>query len=155
MSEPVSEPVGDLYQELILDHHKRPRNRRPQTCPSGSAEGHNPLCGDRVKVYYTVEDGRITDVSFEGTGCAISQAAASLMTVAVKGKTPAEAGALFDRFHDMILGHAVEPLDAETLGKLRAFAGVAAFPARVKCASLAWHTLRAALAGKDTADSSE
>jgi nitrogen fixation NifU-like protein len=154
MSDP-GDPVQELYQELILDHHKRPRNRRPLACPSGSAEGHNPLCGDRVKVYYTLADGRITDVSFEGTGCAISQAAASLMTVTVKGMTVAEAEALFDRFHDLILGHEPTPAELERLGKLRAFAGVAAFPARVKCAILAWHTLRAALGGKAEAGSTE
>jgi nitrogen fixation NifU-like protein len=151
----MSDPVQDLYQELILDHHRRPRNQRPLACPSGSAEGHNPLCGDRVKVYYTVADGRIADVSFEGTGCAISQAAASLMTVTVKGMTPAEAEALFDRFHDLILGHEVAPEVTESLGKLRAFAGVAGFPLRVKCASLPWHTLRAALGGKPAAVSTE
>jgi nitrogen fixation NifU-like protein len=148
-------PVAELYQEVILDHQRRPRNRGPLACPSGSAEGHNPLCGDRVKVYYTVADGRITAVSFEGTGCAISQAAASLMTVAVKGKTPAEAEALFDGFHDLILGHEVPAEVGAALGKLRAFAGVAAFPLRVKCASLPWHTLRAALAGRAAAISTE
>ncbi len=151
----LGDPVQDLYQEIILDHHKRPRNRRPLACPSGSAEGHNPLCGDRVKVYYTLADGRITDVTFEGTGCAISQAAASLMTVTVKGKTVAEAEALFDRFHDLILGHEPTPEEAAILGKLRAFAGVAAFPLRVKCASLPWHTLHAALGGKAEAVSTE
>ncbi len=157
MSEPSDpvDPIGDLYQEIILDHYKRPRNQRPLACPNGSAEGHNPLCGDRVKVYYTLEDGRIADVSFEGTGCAISQAAASLMTVTVKGKTVAEAEALFDRFHDLILGRAGTPEELASLGKLRAFSGVAAFPLRVKCASLPWHTLRAALGGKDAAISTE
>jgi nitrogen fixation protein NifU and related proteins len=152
---PSPSPVDDLYQEIILDHHRRPRNQRPLTCPTGSAEGHNPLCGDRVKVYFTLEGDRITDVAFEGTGCAISQAAASLMTVTVKGKSRAEAEALFDRFHDMILGHGVGPAEAATLGKLRAFAGVAAFPMRVKCASLPWHTLHAALAGEAAATSTE
>jgi nitrogen fixation NifU-like protein len=151
----MSDPIQDLYQEVILDHHRRPRNQRPLACPSGSAEGHNPLCGDRVKVYYTLADGRITEVSFEGTGCAISQAAASLMTVAVKGMTPAEAEALFDRFHDLILGHEAPPEVVASLGTLRAFAGVAAFPLRVKCASLPWHTLRAALGGRGPAVSTE
>ena len=151
----MTDPVQDLYQEIILDHHRRPRNRRPLPCPSGCAEGHNPLCGDRVKVYYTLADGRIADVSFEGTGCAISQAAASLMTVTVKGKTVAEAEALFDRFHNLILGHEEPPEEQKSLGSLRAFAGVAAFPLRVKCATLPWHTLRAALGGKAEAVSTE
>lgn len=151
----LSDPVQELYQDVILDHHRRPRNRHALACPSGSAEGHNPLCGDRIKVYYTLADGRIADVSFEGTGCAISQAAASLMTVTVKGKTVAEAEALFDRFHDLILGHEGSPEALAALGKLRAFAGVAAFPLRVKCASLPWHTLHAALAGRAEAVSTE
>jgi len=138
--------VDDLYQELILDHQRRPRNCRALAGPSGTAEGHNPLCGDRVKVYYREEAGRIVEVTFEGQGCAISRAAASLMTVAVKGKTRAEAEALFDRFHDLILGRQLPPEAVAALGKLRAFAGVAEFPLRVKCASLPWHTLHAALA---------
>lgn len=135
---------NDLYQELILDHNKRPRNRRAIPCPPGHhAEGHNPLCGDRVTIYLTLDGGRITDVSFEGKGCAISTASASLMTEALKGKTRAEAEELFARFHDLVTMGA--PTEGDHLGKLEAFAGVSAYPARVKCATLAWHTLKAAL----------
>lgn len=133
---------NDLYQELILDHNKRPRNRRAQPCPPGRhAEGHNPLCGDRVTVYLTMRDGVIADASFEGKGCAISTASASLMTEAVKGKTREEAAGLFERFHELVTT-GQEPGD---MGKLGAFGGVSEFPARVKCATLAWHTLQAAL----------
>ena len=135
--------LRDLYQEMILDHGKRPRNFRPQEeGESRHAQGHNPLCGDRITVYVrTSEDGAIEDVSFQGSGCAISTASASMMTEALRGKTLAEARALFDRFHDAV---AAEGEDAD-LGKLGVFKGVREFPMRVKCATLAWHTLRAAL----------
>ena len=139
----------DLYQELILDHNKRPRNRRAlETPPAHRALGHNPLCGDQVTIYVRTEGDRITDVAFEGKGCAISTASASLMTEAVKGKTRAEAERLFLRFHDRVTGHpptaAAAGEGGEDLGKLEAFAGVSEYPVRVKCATLPWHTLRAA-----------
>ncbi len=144
--------LAELYQEVILDHNRRPRNFRPiagATCK----EGYNPLCGDRLKVYVTVADDRIADVAFEGSGCAISKASASLMTEALKGRTLDEARALFDAFQGMV----TSPLGSElpALGKLEALAGVREFPARVKCASLAWHTVRAALDGASGAVSTE
>jgi nitrogen fixation NifU-like protein len=144
--------LAELYQEVILDHNRRPRNFRTiqgATCQ----EGYNPLCGDRLKVYVTVADGRIGDLAFEGSGCAISKASASLMTEALKGRTLDEAQALFDAFQGMV----TSPLGSElpALGKLAALAGVREFPARVKCASLAWHTVRAALAGAAGAVSTE
>jgi nitrogen fixation NifU-like protein len=133
--------LDDLYQQVILDHNKRPRNFH--AIEGGQkAEGYNPLCGDRVTVYLKVEAGRIEDASFQGSGCAISKASASLMTDLVKGKTVAEAEQLIDRFHQMITHSPEEPV--EDLGKLSVLAGVRQFPMRVKCASLAWHTLRAA-----------
>jgi len=138
--------LRELYQELILDHNRKPRNRRAMEDASGDAEGYNPLCGDRVHVFVKVEDGRVTDVSFDGQGCAISTASASLMTQALKGKTLAEAHALFERFHAMLTGEAGADSEKE-LGKLAAFRGVCEFPMRVKCATLAWHTLEAALKG--------
>ena len=135
--------LNDLYQEVILDHNRRPRNFHALADASHLAEGYNPLCGDRLTLYLKVADGVVTDVSFEGAGCAISKASASLMTDAVKGKTIAEAQALFDRFHRMVTTPPEEPV--EDLGKLSALAGVREFPVRVKCASLAWHTLKAAM----------
>ena len=135
--------LTDLYQEVILDHNRRPRNFHAIADASHSAEGYNPLCGDRLTLYLKVADDVVTDVSFEGAGCAISKASASMMTDAVKGKTVAEAQALFDRFHRMVTTPPEEPV--EDLGKLSALAGVREFPVRVKCASLAWHTLKAAM----------
>jgi nitrogen fixation NifU-like protein len=137
----VSADLQDLYQEVILDHNRRPRNFRALDA-GHKAEGFNPLCGDRITVYLTVGHGVITDVAFQGSGCAISKASASLMTESVKGKTIAEAQALFERFQQMITAPADAPVD--DLGKLTVLAGVRQFPVRVKCASLAWHTLRAA-----------
>ena len=143
----MSTELQDLYQEVILDHNRRPRNFRAIE-QAHSAEGFNPLCGDRVTVYLKVDGGVITDVSFQGVGCAISKASASLMTESVKGKTVDEAKALFERFHQMITASAEVPVD--DLGKLTVLAGVRQFPVRVKCASLAWHTLRSAVdAGGD------
>jgi nitrogen fixation NifU-like protein len=138
--------LNDLYQEVILDHNRRPRNFHALADASHSAEGYNPLCGDRLTLYLKVADGTIADVAFEGAGCAISKASASLMTDALKGKSVAEAKALFDRFHRMV----TTPPDqaVEDLGKLSVFAGVREFPVRVKCASLAWHTLKAAMASE-------
>jgi nitrogen fixation NifU-like protein len=138
----VSTELQDLYQEVILDHNRRPRNFRAIEAGC-KAEGFNPLCGDRVTVYLTVDNGVITDVSFQGSGCAISKASASLMTESVKGKTIEEAKALFERFQRMITAPAETPID--NLGKLTVLAGVRQFPVRVKCASLAWHTLRSAV----------
>lgn len=148
----MSAELEDLYQQVILDHNKRPHNFRA-IANGQQAEGYNPLCGDRVTVYVQVKDGRIADVSFQGSGCAISKASASMMTDSVKGKTLAEAEALLERFQRMITGAADEP--AEDLGKLSALAGVRQFPMRVKCASLAWHTLRAAAAAPGEVVSTE
>ena len=139
--------LADLYQQLIIDHNRNPRNCRPLDGANRWAEGDNPLCGDRIKLFLRVENDIIQDVGFQGSGCAISQAAASMMTQAVKGKPTGEAEALFRAFHGMVAGEPDAPADPKQLGKLAAFAGVRAFPARVKCASLPWHTLRAALAG--------
>ena len=139
----MSTELQDLYQEVILDHNRRPRNFRAID-EGRSAEGFNPLCGDRVTVYLKVDDsGVIRDVSFQGSGCAISKASASLMTESVKGKTVEEAKALFERFQQMITAPAETPID--DLGKLTVLAGVRQFPVRVKCASLAWHTMRSAM----------
>lgn len=135
--------LNELYQEVILDHNRRPRNFRVIDPASRQQEGYNPLCGDRLTLYVTVQDGVIADVAFQGSGCAISKASASLMTEALKGKTVGEARALFDRFHAMITSSPDTPVD--DLGKLAVLAGVREFPTRVKCASLAWHTLKAAV----------
>ncbi len=139
--------LRELYQETILDHSKRPRNFRELPDASAKAVGHNPLCGDRVTVYLRVEDGTIADVAFVGQGCAISKASASLMTDAVKGKSTAEAHALFQRFRKMVTARPDDSVDA-SLGKLAVLSGVCEFPVRVKCASLPWHTLEAALEAK-------
>jgi nitrogen fixation protein NifU and related proteins len=138
-------PLDDLYQEVILDHQKNPRNFARLSTANRQAEGANPLCGDHVTVYLEVADGVIRNISFEGEGCAIAKASASMMTGAVKGKTLAEAAAIFKRFHQMVMGDPDPCFDIEALGKLAAFSGVSAFPVRVKCASLAWHTLNAAM----------
>jgi len=135
--------LSDLYQEVILDHNRRPRNFRRMEGASHYAEGYNPLCGDRVTVFLKIADDRIADIAFEGSGCAISKASASLMTDRLKGSTVAEARTLFDRFHRMVTTPANQ--EVEELGKLSALAGVREFPVRVKCASLAWHTLKAAM----------
>jgi nitrogen fixation NifU-like protein len=137
--------LSELYQQVILDHNKKPRNFRQLEGANRSAEGYNPLCGDQLTVYMQLEDEVVHDISFEGSGCAISKAAASMMTQAVKGKTKEEAETLFEEFHRMVTGE----LDAEAmphhLGRLTIFSGVRDFPARVKCASLSWHTMHAAL----------
>jgi nitrogen fixation NifU-like protein len=137
--------LSDLYQEVILDHNRRPRNFGPLPGANHTAHGHNPLCGDRLTLYVQLEGERIAGISFEGSGCAISKASASLMTDAIKGRSVGEATALFDRFHQMITSSFDRPVEDEGLGKLAAFAGVREFPVRIKCASLAWHTLKAAL----------
>ena len=144
--------LQDLYQEVILDHNKRPRNFHAMD-DAHKAEGYNPLCGDRVTVYLRVEDGRIVDASFQGSGCAISKASASLMTDSVKGKTLEEVEELFARFHAMITRAPDEP--TEDLGKLSVLAGVRQFPVRVKCASLPWHTLKSAVDSRDDVVSTE
>jgi len=136
--------LRSLYQEVILDHNKKPRNFHVPEHPNRRADGFNPLCGDKVSVYLEVEDGVVKDVGFQGTGCAISTASASMMTQAVKGKTVEEALALFERFHELVAGEGGEEPDMEALGKLAVFSGVRDYPMRVKCASLAWHTLRSA-----------
>lgn len=135
--------LRELYQELILDHHKRPRNFGKLLHGAHHAEGYNPLCGDRTTVYLRLRDGVVEDVRFEGTGCAISTASASLMSEAIKGKTIDQVRVLANRIHQLIV--AEESTDTEGLGKLAVLAGVRQFPTRVKCATLAWHTLTAAL----------
>jgi nitrogen fixation NifU-like protein len=142
--------LRELYQEVILDHTKNPRNFHAIADATAKAAGNNPLCGDRVTVYLKMDGDRIVDASFQGQGCAISKSSASLMTEAVKGRTRAEAEALFDRFHEMITGKPAGSVDSTSLGKLAVFQGVSEFPLRVKCASLAWHTLRSALESKES-----
>ena len=135
--------LNELYQEVILDHNKRPRNFRALEGSSHQAEGYNPLCGDRLSLYVQVDGETIADIGFQGSGCAISKASASLMTDAVKGRSVEEARGLFERFHRMVTTS--PELAVEDMGKLSVLAGVREFPVRVKCASLAWHTLKAAL----------
>jgi nitrogen fixation NifU-like protein len=142
--------LSDLYQEVILDHNKNPRNFRVIENAEHTADGKNPLCGDALRVYVAMDGDKITDVAFKGAGCAISKASASMMTQEVKGKTREEAEELFNEFHRMVTGDLDIETDENDLGKLRIFAGVLEFPARVKCASLSWHTLNAALQGDET-----
>ena len=150
----MSSELRELYQQVILDHSKRPRNKRQLPDASASSEGFNPLCGDEATVFVRVEDDVVKDVSFVGRGCSISTASASMMTEAVKGKSRAEAEALFERFHALITASPGE-VEASELGKLAAFSGVCEFPMRVKCASLPWHTLKAALDGQEPPVSTE
>ena len=145
--------LRDLYQEVILEHSKVPRNYRGMAEADHKAEGFNPLCGDRFTVYLHMDGGRIHDISFQGSGCAISKASASMMTQTLKGKTRDEADELFRRFHDLVTGQG-NPPETE-MGKLAVFSGVSEFPARVKCATRAWHTLQAALEGQQDAVSTE
>jgi len=143
-----------LYQELILEHNRRPRNYRAMEGADRVVESHNPLCGDALTLWVKLDDGRVTDVSFQGSGCAISRASASLMTEAVKGKTRAETEELFARFHELVTGKLdidADPVAKKMLGSLRAFGGVARFPIRVKCASMSWHALRSALTADESA----
>ncbi|PYS60167.1 MAG: SUF system NifU family Fe-S cluster assembly protein [Acidobacteria bacterium] len=137
--------LSELYQQVILDHNKKPRNFHKLERANRTAEGYNPLCGDQLSVYLQVEDDEVIDVSFEGSGCAISKASASMMTQAVKGKSKREAELLFDEFHRMVTGRLNEESEPNQLGRLKIFSGVRDFPVRVKCASLPWHTLHAAL----------
>ena len=143
-----------LYQELILEHNRKPRNFREMPDASRTIEGRNPLCGDALTLWVKLENDAITDVSFKGQGCAISKASASLMTAAVKGKTRAEAEDLFNRFHQLVTGTLPES-EQQSLGSLRALGGVSRFPLRVKCASLAWHALHSALESSETEVSTE
>jgi len=137
--------LSELYQQVILDHNKKPRNFRKLETANHSAEGYNPLCGDQLTIYINLEDDQVKEVGFEGSGCAISKAAASMMTQAVKGKSKEEVENLFQEFHSMVTGELNEETEENSLGNLKIFAGVREFPVRVKCATLAWHTLHAAL----------
>ena len=147
--------LGELYQQLIIDHNRHPRNFGSLEDATETASGDNPLCGDRITVYLRLKDDVIEDIRFQGAGCAISQASASLMTTAVRGKKADEALELFRAFHAMVTGPQEASPDTRRLGKLAAFAGVRAFPARVKCANLPWHTLRTALKGNGGSVSTE
>jgi nitrogen fixation NifU-like protein len=140
--------LTDLYQEVILDHNRRPRNWGDLPGATHHAEGYNPLCGDRLSLHLKIQDERVAGVSFQGSGCAISKASASLMTDAVKGRTLAEVFDLFDRVHVMLTTPVGQAVDEESVGKLAVLSGVREFPTRVKCASLAWHTLKSAIQGK-------
>ena len=146
--------LRDLYQEVILEHSKQPRNYRELGDANHKAEGYNPLCGDHFTVYLKMDGEEIQDVSFQGSGCAISKASASMMTQSVKGKSLAEAEKIFEQFHKLVTG-AERNGTQEELGKLAVFSGVSEFPVRVKCATLAWHTLHAALEGKQETISTE
>jgi nitrogen fixation protein NifU and related proteins len=146
--------LSALYQDLILDHNRAPQNFRRMEDANRRVEGMNPLCGDRLTVWLKMEEGVIKDAAFQGSGCAISKASASLMASAVKGKTREEAEALFERFRRLITG-SMEPAEVESLGKLAAFSGLSEFPIRVKCASLSWHALKAALYEPDSVVSTE
>lgn len=141
--------LRELYQQVILDHSRSPRNFKELEDADRSAEGYNPLCGDQITVYLTLDGDRVREASFKGSGCAISKASASLMTAAVKGKTVVEVEELFGNFRDMVTSEHDEEIDEESVGKLVVLKGVREFPVRVKCATLAWHTLRAALEDKD------
>ena len=147
--------LRQLYQEVILDHNRKPRNFHKLEGANRTAEGYNPLCGDKLTVYLKVEDDVVKDISFEGSGCAISTASASMMTASLKGKTTAEAEALFAKFHRMLTGPPGATPNRAVLGKLAVFSGVSEFPVRVKCATLAWHTVHAALEGKEQTVSTE
>ena len=137
--------LSELYQQVILDHNKKPRNFRKLETANHSAEGFNPLCGDQLTIYLNLEDDTVKEVGFEGSGCAISKASASMMTQAVKGKSKEQAESLFKEFHSMVTGELNEEVEENSLGNLRIFAGVREFPVRVKCATLPWHTLHAAI----------
>ncbi len=137
--------LSELYQDTILDHNKKPRNFHKLENANHTAEGYNPLCGDQLTVYLNLDDDHVKEVGFEGSGCAISRASASMMTQAVKGKSKEEAEALFKEFHSMVTGELDEEAEGNSLGNLKIFAGVREFPVRVKCATLPWHTMHAAL----------
>ena len=141
--------VDELYQEVILDHNSRPRNFRELPDANRTGEGYNPLCGDQISVYLKAEEGRIVDVGFQARGCAISKSSASMMTESIKGKTIEQTEAIFQAFRDMITGGSEDGYDADLLGDLEILSGVARYPARIKCATLSWHTLRSALNGSE------
>ena len=147
--------LRELYQQVIIEHSRSPRNFKELDGASHSAEGYNPLCGDQITVFVELDGDRIVDIAFKGSGCAISKASASLMTSAVKGKTLAEAEELFGQFRDMVTSRHDADIDEDALGKLTVLSGVREFPVRVKCATLAWHTLHAALKAKDEPVSTE
>ena len=149
----MNEELRELYQDVIIDHSKRPRNFRELDAGARQAQGYNPLCGDQITVYVRVDGGVVKDVAFQGSGCAISTASASVMTETLKGKSLIEAEKIFRVFHDLVTGKGGE--DSPDLGKLAVFAGVSEFPVRVKCATLSWHTVRAALEGKEDPVSTE
>lgn len=151
----MNDDLRELYQDIIIEHSKRPRNFRSLADGVHKAEGFNPLCGDTVTVFVDLEDDVVRDVAFQGAGCAISTASASVMTETLKGKTRAETERIFRAFHDLVTGKAEEKPDLAALGKLAAFAGVSDYPMRVKCATLCWHTLRAALEGREEPVSTE
>lgn len=141
--------LSELYQQVILDHNKKPRNFRKLDIANHSAEGFNPLCGDQMTIYINLEDDLVKDVGFEGSGCAISKASASMMTQAIKGKSKEQAETLFKEFHSMVTGEFDHETEENSLGNLKIFAGVREFPVRVKCATLPWHTMHAALNKQD------
>jgi nitrogen fixation NifU-like protein len=141
--------LRDLYQEVILDHTRNPRNFGKLDSANREADGYNPICGDKIRVYVEVQDGEVRDVRFDGSGCAISTASASLMTESIKGKSQAEAEAMFHRFHELLTAAPEVEVNTSGLGKLSVMGGVREYPMRVKCATLAWHTLHAALDGGD------
>ena len=147
--------LNDLYQQVIMDHNRKPSNFHKMDDANRTAIGHNPLCGDRLTLYLKMDGDVIKDISFEGKGCAISKSSASLMTASLKGKTKAEAEALFEKFHKMVTSPKGTAVDEEELGKLAVFSGVSEFPVRVKCASLAWHTMKSALEAKAEVTSTE
>ncbi len=147
--------LRELYQQVILEHCRHPRNFKELEGADRSAEGYNPLCGDQITVYVVVDGDRVADIAFKGSGCAISKASASLMTAEVKGKTLADAEELFGRFREMVTSARDAEIDEEAVGKLAVFSGVREFPVRVKCATLAWHTLHAALEGEGQPVSTE
>lgn len=147
--------LSELYQQVILDHNKKPRNFRVLETANRRQEGYNPLCGDQLTLYLEMEGEAIKDVAFQGQGCAISKASASMMTAAVKGKSKTEAETMFEEFHRMVKGELDPESEENHLGRLKILSGVREFPARVKCASLSWHTLKAALEGKDESVSTE
>ena len=141
--------LNDLYQEILLEHNSKPRNFREVEEANRTSEGYNPLCGDQITLYLKVVDGVIDDVGFQGSGCAISRASASMMTQSIKGESIERAQEIFDAFHHMIVEPGAE-LDYDTLGDLETLSGINEYPTRIKCAILAWHTMKAALAGEDT-----
>jgi nitrogen fixation NifU-like protein len=146
--------LSELYQEILLEHNSKPRNFRKLDQPTQTAEGYNPLCGDRITLYLSLEDNLISDVSFQGSGCAISRASASMLTQSIKGQTVARAQEIFEAFHHMLTEPGAE-LDYDVLGDLETLSGVVAFPTRIKCAVLAWHTMQAALDGQGEAVTTE